>query len=251
MLSAEVMRLAAIEALRPTASLLSNGPWPTLAKHLVFDSRAVAVDDLGLDAERRFTPVLSVYTRKSEAARRGPGQGSVTRNGRSVLEVTAELAVSSVDDDGSVFADAMADTDPQARIVLAALCAQVRFVLTMGPTAAIFRRIVMAIDSIDEEGFAVPELGLRWQRTTMLFDCQIPDDEFQPGGGLPQPAGSVAALLPENSYAATTLAAMAEQFAAAEVLPEIETIAFAVKDAGLSGQAGESASVGPPFDEVE
>lgn len=247
-IAAEIARLAAVESLCPTSALRAGDALPTLARDRIFDSRRPSID--ALDPDKEYTPVLSLFTRKSESARRGMGQGSVARNGRTVLEVVAELAVSATDEDGSAFADAMAGSDPKARIVLAALCAQVRYVLTAGPTGAIFRQIVMAVDGIEEEGFAVPELGLRWQRTTMLFDCQIPDDDFSGGAGLPQPAGRAAALLPANSYAKATLDNMAAQFASGAPLPAIETIAFAVKQQGVSGQMGKADAVAPPFADI-
>lgn len=244
-IAAEMVRLAAIETLCPTPALLSGtAAFPTLAGPRIFDSRRPSVDSLDPDAE--YTPVLALFTRKSESARRGAGQGSMARNGRTTLEVVAELAVASHDEDG-VFVDAMVGSDPKARIVLAALCAQVRFALTTGP---LFNRAVIAVEGIDEEGFAVPELGLRWQRTTMLFDCLIPDDDFTAGGGLPQPAAQVAALLPDDSYAKATISAMAAQFGATVPLPVIDTFAFETKINGLSGQAGPEADVSPPFADI-
>ncbi|WP_376704688.1 hypothetical protein RQ479_08055 [Mesorhizobium sp. ISC25] len=248
-IAAEITRLAAVESLCPTGAMLAGTALPTLARHRVFDSRRPSVDEL--DAGEEYTPVLSLFTRKSESPRRGQGQGSVATNGRTILEVVAELAVSARDEDGSPFTDAMIGSDPKARIVLSALCAQVRFVLIQGPTGTLFRQVVMAVQSIDEEGFAVPELGLRWQRTTMLFDCQIPDDDFSGGAGLPQPAARIAALLPANSYAKATLDNMAAQFAAAAPLPIIDTFAFEVKQAGLSGEAGLASTIAQPFPEIE
>ncbi|PBC09192.1 hypothetical protein [Mesorhizobium sp. WSM3859] len=242
-IAAEVLRLAAIESLAPTGATT----FPTLARDRVFDSRRPTVD--ALDPDKEYTPVLALFTRKSESPRRGGGQGSVARNGRTTLEVVAELAVASRDEDG-VFVDAMVGSDPKARIVLASLCAQVRYVLTLGPSGLVFRKAFIAIEGIDEEGFAVPELGLRWQRNTMLFDCLIPDDEFTPGGGLPQPAAQIAAMLPEGSYASATIAAMAAQFPASEPLPLIDTFAFETKINGLSGQAGPADAVAPPFSDI-
>ncbi|TJV19685.1 hypothetical protein [Mesorhizobium sp.] len=242
-IAAELVRLAAVESLSPTGA----SAFPTLARERVFDSRRPLLDML--DAGKEYTPVLSLFTRKSESARRGAGQGSVARNGRTVIEVVAELAVASKDEDGP-FVDAMVGSDPKARIVLAALCAQVRFALTAGPTGTIFRRAVIAVEGIDEEGFAVPELGLRWQRTTMLFDCLIPDDEFTAVGGLPQPAAQIAAMLPDDSYAKATLLSMAAQFGSADPLPVLDTFAFETKVNGVSGQAGPSAAVSPPFADI-
>lgn len=241
-IAAETTRLAAVESLSPTGATA----FPTLARERVFDSRRPSLDILAPGKE--YTPVLSLFTRRSESPRRGAGQGSVSRNGRTILEVVAELAVASKDEDGP-FVDAMAGSDPKARIVLAALCAQVRFALTVGPTGVIFRKAVIAVESIDEEGFAVPELGLRWQRTTMLFDCLIPDDDFT-AGGLPQPAAQIAAMLPDDSYAKATLISMASQFGSADPLPVLETFAFETKVNGVSGQAGPAADVSPPFADI-
>lgn len=242
-IAAEIVRLAAVESLSPAGA----GTFPTLARERVFDSRRPSLDNLEFGKE--YTPVLSLFTRKSESARRGAGQGSVSRNGRTILEVVAELAVASKDEDGA-FVDAMVGSDPKARIVLAVLCAQVRFALTAGPTGVIFRKAVIAVESIDEEGFAVPELGLRWQRTTMLFDCLIPDDDFTPAGGLPQPAAGIPAMLPDNSYAKATLLSMAAQFGSADQLPVLDTFAFETKVNGLSGQAGPASIISPPFADI-
>lgn len=233
-IAAEVLRLTAVEALAPTASLVADNPvFPTLAGRKIFDSRAITLGEL--DREAAFTPCLSLYTRSSGSKRRGNGQGSVDRNASTVLEVVAELAIGATDEASSEpFADAMAGDDPQARIVLAALCAQVRHALTIGATGALFRRICMAIDDIEEEPFAVPHLGLRWQRTTMLFSCQIPDDDFS-AAGLPQPAGLVASLLPDTSYARAKIDQMAVQFVAPAPLPTIETIQFALTEDGIGG----------------
>ncbi len=252
-IAAELLRLAAIESLAPFPAIGTGEGFPTLAKGRVYDSRRPPIDDM--DRDRDFTPVLSLFTRKSESARRGLGQGSVSRSGRALLEVVAELAIAASDPEPGgqpgEFVDALASDDPQAKITLATLCAQVRYVLTQGPTGAIFRKACIAVDGLEEEGFAVPELGLRWHRTTMLFDCQIPDDEFQANGGLPQPAASIAAMLPSGSYAAAIFARLAGQFEAADPLSKIEAIAFETKQKGLSGQAGAADQVGPPFANVE
>lgn len=254
-IAAELLRLAAIESLAPFPAIGIGEGFPTLAKGRVYDSRRPPIDDM--DRDRDFTPVLSLFTRKSESARRGSGQGSVSRNGRAMLEVVAELAIAATDPEPvpggqpGEFVDALASDDPQAKITLATLCAQVRYVLTEGPTGAIFRKACLAIDGLEEEGFAVPELGLRWHRTTMLFDCQIPDDSFQANGGLPQPAASIAAMLPPGSYAAAILARLAGQFGAADPLPKIEAIAFETKQKGVSGQAGSADQIAPPFTDVE
>ena len=244
-IAAELARLAAIEALAPTAALEGLGAFPTLAGSRIYDSRKPAIDDI--DRDEDFTPVVSVFTRKSESPRRGQGQGNVSRFGRTTLEFVVELAVLGTEDE-VVFVDALAADDPQARLVLSALCAQIRRTLFASP---LFRRAVMAVDGIEEEGFAVPELGLRWHRTTLLYDCQIPDDEFPDAGGLPQPAAALIEAFPPTSYAVETMARMAATFAGTVPFPQLERVAFAVKVEGVSGQIGSADSVAPPFAEIE
>ncbi|WP_156390355.1 hypothetical protein [Rhizobium sp. Root1203] len=138
-----------------------------------------------------------------------------------MLDVVVELAVASKDEHGD-FADAMADTDPEARLVLAALCAQVRFLLERSASGRLWRSIVNHIIKIEEQTFAVPELGLRWQRVTMRFHCQIHDDDFD-GEGLPEPIKSVFQALPAQSYAKAKLAALGQYFSA-EAAPSLSII---------------------------
>lgn len=243
---AEFARLAAIECLAPTANIHSGTGFPTMAGASVYDSRRIASGELSANP---FTPSLSLYTRSASSARRGPGQGSVERFSRTVLEIVAELSISAADESG-VFTDALADDDPAARLVLAALCGQVRSLLTARPGGSLFRKMVMSIDGIDYEPFAVPQLGLRWQRTTMLFECAIPDDDYS-AGGFPQPALALSALFPAQSYAAGEIARLTDGFPADPAFPALETIAFAVKQTGVSGQAGPANSIAPPFTEPE
>lgn len=246
-IAAEVARLAAVECLAPTAALLAETGFPTLAAGRVFDSRAAAVADLRPDG---YLPSLALYTRKAESARRGSGQGSASRFGRTQIEIVAELSVIQEDENGA-YADALlAGTDPQARIQLAALCAQVRHLLLDASGGMLFRRAVMAVEGIDFEPFAVPELGLRWHRTVMVWDCLIPDDDWGSHGGLPQPASALINQFPAESEARATLLSLAAGFAALPVLPVLETIAFAVQPAGASGQAGPADTIGPPFADV-
>lgn len=62
MLAAEAVRLVAIELLRPS-NIPEGGNFPTLAGSRVFDSRGPTLTEI--DQERKYTPVLSVYTQKA------------------------------------------------------------------------------------------------------------------------------------------------------------------------------------------
>ncbi|MBX5112691.1 hypothetical protein [Rhizobium lentis] len=219
MLSAEALRLAAVEVLCPTAAILAGEGYPTLAGRLVYDSRAVAIEDL--DRKAPYTPTLSLHTPEAGVSLRGPMAAADDTEADAVLDIVAQLAVVASDDDGE-FADAMAETDPDARLVLAALCAQVRFLLERSQDGGLWRTLVRRIVKIEAQTFAVPNLGLRWQRVTMRFHCEIRDDDFDmTGGGLPQPIRRLYEALPDQSYAKAKLAALASHFPA-EVLPPFE-----------------------------
>ena len=245
-ISAEVARLAAIEALAPTDALLAETNFPTLAGRLVFDSRSPNVDEVG----GKQVPTLALFTRSAASPRRGDGAGSVSRFGRTIIEIVAEISVVDHDEHGD-FVDALTSgPDPQARIKLAALCAQVRYTLLQGPTGHVFRKAVMAVDGIDMEAFAIPELGLRYHRNTLRYDCQIPDDQWGEAGGLPEPAASIMAMFHDQSPARRTLQELAASFRGEPCLLVIETIAFETKLRGVSGQAGEDCAVNPPFADI-
>jgi hypothetical protein len=230
MLSAEAARLAALEVLCPAAALAGDEPFPTIAGARVFDSRAAAIQDL--DPNAAFTPVLALYTADSSTVARGDAAALDDTDARTVLEVVAELAVGATDDDGTPFADALPGKDWEARLTLAALCAQVRAMLSTDERGWLFRRFVRQVNRITEETFAIPEIGARWHRVTMRFDLSIDDDDFT-AGGMPEPARSLAALLPSGSAARAHLDYLADQFTVPERTP-LAAIAFTEAD-GLDG----------------
>lgn len=220
MLSADAARLAVVEVLSPTAANLSGDGFPTLAGNKVYDSRSIPLQDLDRDAP--YTPTLGVYTGNTRVVRRGDLAAADDYQASAVIEVVAELAVVARDmnpadpnGSGEEYVDAMAATDPDARLVLGALCSQVRYLLTQGTTGYFFRDLIMGISQIDEEPFEVPNLGLRWQRTTMRFHCELRDDSFDPdNGGFPSPVKDLLSKLPAGSYARAKLIALAGAFPA-------------------------------------
>ena len=216
MLSAEAVRLAAIEVLRPTTAVEAGSGFPTLAGLMVLDTRDIALEEL--DPEAAYTPVLALYTMASDAALRGEMAAAGDTAATAVLEIVAELAV----DVGNGPVDAMVASDPEARLVLAALCAQARYLLEFSQSGLLWRRIVKRVIRLEEETFAAPQLGVRWQRTTMRYHVEIADDDFDmAGGGLPQPIRRLYEALPDQSYAKAKLAALANHFTA-EVLPHLD-----------------------------
>ncbi|MDK4712995.1 hypothetical protein [Rhizobium sp. CNPSo 4039] len=232
MLSVDAVRLAGVEVLCPTSAVLAHDSFPTLAGIHVFDSRAVALQDI--DPERAFTPVLSLRSGRSSATLRGPHAAPWDSDADTILEVIAELAVVAGDDGGN-FADAMAGDDPDARLVLGALCAQVRSLFERSQRGGLWRRLVKQITEVEYIPYEIPDLGMRWQRMTMRYHLDICDDQFDMGvGGLPEPIKSLFDALPDESYAKAKLSALAAHFAA-EPLPALTEISGTIGsvEAGL------------------
>lgn len=221
MLAAEAMRLAAVEVLCPTAATRGEAAYPTLAGKRVYDSRAVPLEDL--DGDAPFTPVIALYTTESGVSLRGPMAAADDTEADAVLDIVAELAVSS-DDEGETIADAMIAEDPKARLVLAALCSQVRSLLERSQSGGLWRTVVKRIIKTEYQSFAVPQLGLRWQRITIRMHCEVRDDDYQmTDGGLPEPIRSLYAKLPADSYAKIQLATLFAHFAP-ELLPSLREV---------------------------
>ncbi len=211
MLSAEAARLAALEVLCPKAALDGAAPYPTLAEDRVFDSRLAGIDDL--DRNAKFTPVLSLFTADAAAVQRSDVSAYDDNASQGTIEIVAELTVASTDESGAPFADAMPADDWDARLVLAALCAQVRKLLQHDERGYLFRRFVQHISRWEEETFAIPNLGARWHRVTIRVTVGLPDDQFSDDEGLPEPMKTLAGLLPEGSPAALKLAKLSDHFA--------------------------------------
>lgn len=217
MLAAEAARLAALEVLCPKSALDADANYPTLAGARIFDSRLVGIDDL--DPTAKFTPCLALFTAEAATAPRGEVAAFDDGDAQCVLEIVAELAVASTDDAGQAFADAMPADDWDARLVLAALCGQVRRLLTHDERGHLFRRFVRRVARWEEETFSIPQLGARWHRVTMRATLSLPDDQFVAEAGLPEPLKTMAALLPAGSPAAVKLAALAAHFDAVARTP--------------------------------
>lgn len=221
MFIAEAVRLAAIEVLTPTANLASGDGLPTRAGRNVFDSRAASIGDLNDDLA--YTPTLALYTSSSRAIARADVASEDDRECEVILEVIAELSVRAKpeeeDQNQDEFVDAMAGSDPDARLVLAGLCGQVEFLLLRSQAGYLFRKLVLGVRRIDLEPFALPHLGLRWHRTTMRMVLGVPDDRYDVGGGLPEPLRGFAEQLPDDSYAKAKLIELAAYFTGDEREP--------------------------------
>ena len=212
MLAAEAMRLAAIEVLCPTGSKATDLDWPTIARHRVYDSAGVIPEDL--DQGAPFTPCLSVYTDEVKVARRGDVSNSTTGFPTAVLVVIAELAVASEGEDGEPLVAPLVENDARARLVLGALCAQVRKALNIAEPGTLFRYVVGSVDDFRIEPFSLPQFDIRWLRSTMRFTCLIKEDKYTDDGGMPEPMKSLFTALPPGSYAREKLAELNDAFTA-------------------------------------
>jgi len=135
MLFEAAARLALVEALRPTASITANGPWPTVAAGRVYDSRRVSLDDI--DGEFSGV-VISIYTGEAISERRADLAAADDRDARVVLQLIVEMPVLWGDDQsGAQFADAKAADDPAAELTLAGCVAQIRRTIETGPTGSV------------------------------------------------------------------------------------------------------------------
>lgn len=136
MLAREFLRLTALEALRPSALLASNGPWPTLAGAYVSDSRIDPIDDLNAEEKRPLIGVFTEGTSLSKIAQAGPTfyKGEVDL----VLEISV---VANFSVEGEVIVD-YADTDASVEATLGVLEEQIYHALHFGPSGALFRQMV-------------------------------------------------------------------------------------------------------------
>ncbi len=218
MLAAAALRLCVVEALAPTAAIASGSGFPTMAEHRVYDSAAIGVGDLQEDAP--YTPSISVYTEDTKIERRGATASSVIGNAMTDLVIMVELAERARDEsgidlklaNGNIATDALINGDAMQRLVLDALTAQVRGHLVRAPASAALRRIMKAVASTRIEPFGLPQYGIRFMRNVITFSVEIADDKFSDASGLPEPMRSVAAELPEGSYAKAQLAKLAAAF---------------------------------------
>ncbi|MAU95432.1 MAG: hypothetical protein CMP81_06030 [Fulvimarina sp.] len=241
MLTAEAMRLAAYEALCPTAALAAGTGFPTIAGGRVFDSRAIGVDEL--DDSIVYTPSISLYTEDRKVTQRGPMTSAGPLGFASAaLAIVCDLAVSA-DDDGETITMPLAGSDPKARLVLASLVTQVRQTLARGATGSGFRLISKAITEIVIEPFILPEMGLRWHREIMTLRCDIADDDFG-ATALPASVERLRLALPAGSYARGRLDDLAAYFTAPAALTPLATI-------GLVAPVGAGDAPPDPGDEPD
>lgn len=208
------LRLATLEALRPTALLNSQGPWPTLACERVFDSRIDPIADLTREQHKS---AIVVYTDGDI------GYGGQHRGGppfRRVVDLCFEIsqiATAPTEDDPSVYVTGIPMTDSELEAELDRIEAEIALTLFYAPSGKIWRKLT---GSMVTDPRTTPhrdsEEGARLAYRSLIWKVQVPDDQFdalptqelQGLARLPRPLRDVAEQLLESSYGAVIAQAL-------------------------------------------
>jgi hypothetical protein len=214
-LSRLALRLAAVEALNPHASVLA-GPWPTLAGNLVYDSRidpiatSVSVDAFTAAMQTlESKPIVTVYTEEHETS---PIEGATYPAEIEIVDLVVQLQIGArgeidfVDAEGvpqSFGGSTIPATDADAEALIDVLEAQVRRLLDpQSPMAssALFRRVAMERHSLHSLPERAAERGTRLAMRTLKMKFKVrattwPSPAAPPASGLdalPEPLRTVA-----------------------------------------------------------
>jgi len=220
------LRLAAVEALNPSATVAS-GPWPTIAGGRVFDSRQAALDEL-TDFEVR--PVLVVYTEEesSDAYAGAPynaDEHMVDLVVEAIMAVKGSVEIEQAD--GGMVTVGTVDTpvsDPQHEALLDWLEAGVRraFDRTLVPAAsALLYRVGMEVRSITSAPLRTEGKSVRLAARTVTFKMKVQGDDWRKvnARGVPWPLSIVDDGL-QVGYARAILDAVAATLPPADPQPQ-------------------------------
>lgn len=141
MLARTFFRLCALEALRPSALLATDGPWPTRGGKYVLDSRIDPIDQsLAAGDLRALVAVYTEGTRISQISKAGPLYHDVH------CDLVFEIAVVTnfATEGGEVLID-FCETDGQTEAALDTLEAQIYDVLGSAPSGRLFRDMAKGV----------------------------------------------------------------------------------------------------------
>lgn len=237
------LRIATCEALRPTDAL-PNGPFPTSAAALVFDSLEAPINDLA-EGERK--PVVIVFTDESNG---DPGQKAGGPPFDCTVDIVFRISVAQggKEESGAYFVGTPA-TDPEAEASLDVLEAQIMFALCYGVTGKMWRTITgRKIVDISSLPHRTSEEGVRLAERTFRMKVRVQDDVFDPAplvaptglDRLPDPLKSMLAMLSASSYGTALAAGIA---AAAPVMPTaapLEGVTLDIQPGSPPGAVDES-----------
>lgn len=222
-----------MEALRPTASIPGDGPWPTLAGKYVYDSRIDPINDLAVN-ERR--PILVVFT---EEDNRDPGQKRGGPPYKSIVDLCLELSIAARIDTGNPddYEAGIPQTDPELEASLDLLESQALFVLHYGPTGALWRKLTgRKVTDINSLPHRTSEEGVRLAERTVRLKMHIPDECFEAAppaaltglDRLPEPLKSIIAALADTAYGKTIGTGLAAEASTMPVATKLEEVGLSV-----------------------
>lgn len=219
-LARTALRLATIEALQPTASMMAQGPWPTLAKKYIFDSRIDPIEDLKVGEDR---PVVCVYTEHDDGKsgqRRGGPPFLLTID--LVIELSMIVKIAS-ESDPTLFDVGEPETDRELELGLDLLEAQIKFILLYAPAGAIWRAVTKSrVHNPRSAVHRSSEEGARIARRTMTWKVEVEDDQYEAAPAatltgnaiLPWPLRTVAELLPAGASGLKVIAGIINELTA-------------------------------------
>jgi hypothetical protein len=244
------LRLATIEALRPTAAVLAGMGFPTIAGIQVLDSSVEPIEDLKPDQAQ---PIIGVYTEHDDGMagqkRGGPPFLSTVDL---VFEISVVVKVAS-GSDPTVFVVADPETDSELEASLDLLEAQIKFVLLYGPTGQIWQSIAHnKVHSPRSVPHRSSEEGRRLAKRTMTWRVEVQDYCFDPAPVVaptgfdvfPEPLKSFANALPPGSYALTILNGLAAE-PTAPVMPTATPLETAVLNVAIRDPANNTLPATP------
>lgn len=256
MLARTFLRLCALEAVRPSSLLATDGPWPTMAAAHVFDSRLDPIDDL-TEKERR--PVIAIYTEDDH-------QEKIAQAGpifyKSTTDLTFEIAVFTLgeDDAGGGFVAGVPHTDAEAEASLDALENQIWHALHFGPSGALFRKIAKG-PALHWQSHAMrgSQEAVRYAARTVRAKYDVREICYQavpdaPPTGLdrlPPALKMIAAALDGSTYLAQVIAGVA---GAAPVMPtrvNLESVAATIDPRTASTPADADVEIETKIDNLQ
>ena len=177
MLARTFMRLCALEALRPSSLLATNGPWPTIAEQYVSDSRIDPIDDLAGDEAKR--PLIGVYTEATSLTKIAQA-GPLFHKGE--VDLVFEISVVSkfAVDGGQPIID-FCETDGETEAALDALEDEIYQVLHFAPSGALFQNMAKGIaESWESNAHRSGEEEIRLARRTIRARYRMKESYLDP-----------------------------------------------------------------------